>query len=336
MSDDPRNGPQGRQHGNFLIAMKAATVMSLSVAPFVFGGYVLHLAVNGGLMALAAMPLTVLSGSAGLPSLGTAAFLSIGAFTAGILASTLGWGILPSILVAAALGLLAGALVATLTLRVSGLYLAVGTLALQRIITIVLTDLDLKMTYASGFMLDDPDVFGVTINSLYKWWALILPLLFAVYAAFAFLLKSHSGREWSLVRLHPMAGSALGISIASSRIQVFALTSAIISAVGVFNAYHLGNVQAGTYTLQLAIVYLAVAALGGAGNLLGAITASYSVLFLPEVVTSVMESLSIDTTSRAAGLESVTIGIILILALLRVPQRVSARLKLGKTSDAER
>jgi branched-chain amino acid transport system permease protein len=304
----------------------AAALAVLAAVPFLLGGYALHLAVSGGLMAVAAMALTVISGAAGLPSLGTAAFLAVGAFTSGIMATQFGFGLGPSLFVSAALGLFTGVLVAALTLRASGLYLAVGTLALQNVVHVVATDLDLKLTFAAGFSLDDPDLLGLKIDTLAKWWTLVLVLLVLTYALFRHLLRSHVGREWSLLRIHPGAAAALGIFGAGSRVQVFALTSAVIAMAGALNGYHIGNVQADTYTMQLAVIYLTVAALGGAGNLIGAIAASYLIILLPGFITGAMALLAVDATSRAAGLESVAIGIILIFALLRGPQRIGAQL----------
>jgi branched-chain amino acid transport system permease protein len=306
-----------------------------AAAPVYLGDYALHLAVSGGLTALGAMALTVITGAAGLPSLGSAAFLAIGGFTSGILAMQAGLGLLPSIIVSAVLGLLTGVLVAALTLRVSGLYLAVGTLALQHVVHVVATDLDLRLTFAAGFMLDDPTLLGVTINSLVRWWILVLILLMLTYGLFRYLLRSHVGREWSLHRAHRTAAAALGISGTGSRIQVFALTSAVIAVAGTFGAYRIGNVQADTYTVQLAVIYLTIAALGGAGHLIGAIAASYIIILLPALITATMGLLSIDATSRAAGLESVAIGIILIFALLRGPQRIVAGLARLKADHAK-
>jgi branched-chain amino acid transport system permease protein len=229
-----------------------------------------------------------------------------------------------------------GVLVAALTLRVSGLYLAVGTLALQNVVHVVATDLDLKLTYAAGFMLDEPVLFGVTINSLVRWWILVLILLVLTFCLFRFLLRSHIGREWNLLRVHPTAAAALGIFGAGSRIQVFALTSAVIAVAGALGAYQIGNVQADTYTVQLAVIYLTVAALGGAGNLIGAIVASYVIILLPAFISTVMGLLAIDATSRAAGLENGAIGVILIFALLRGPQRIAVRLTRLKVDNAGR
>ena len=313
-----------------------AALAILAAAPFYLGAYALHLAVSGGLMALGAMALTVISGSAGLPSLGSAAFLAIGAFTSGILATQFGVGLVPSMILSAVFGLMTGVLVAALTLRVSGLYLAVGTLALQNVVHVVATDLDLKLTYAAGFMLDEPVLFGVTINSLVRWWILVLILLVLTFCLFRFLLCSHIGREWNLLRVHPTAAAALGIFGAGSRIQVFALTSAVIAVAGALGAYQIGNVQADTYTVQLAVIYLTVAALGGSGNLIGAIVASYVIILLPAFISTVMGLLAIDATSRAAGLENGAIGVILIFALLRGPQRIAVRLTRLKVDNAGR
>jgi branched-chain amino acid transport system permease protein len=315
---------------------RVAALAFFAAAPFYLGAYALHLAVSGGLMALGAMALTVISGSAGLPSLGSAAFLAIGAFTSGILATQFGVGLMPSMILSAVFGLMTGVLVAALTLRVSGLYLAVGTLALQNVVHVVATDLDLKLTYAAGFMLDEPVLFGVTINSLVRWWILVLILLVLTFCLFRFLLRSHIGREWNLLRVHPTAAAALGIFGAGSRIQVFALTSAVIAVAGALGAYQIGNVQADTYTVQLAVIYLAVAALGGAGNLIGAIMASYVIILLPAFISTVMGLLAIDATSRAAGLENGAIGVILIFALLRGPQRIAVRLTRLKVDNAGR
>jgi branched-chain amino acid transport system permease protein len=308
--------------------------------PFCFDGYGLYLAASGAMMAVGAMALTVLSGSAGLPSLGTAAFLAIGAFTSGILATQLGWGLVASTTAAIVLGFLAGAMVAMLTLRVSGLYLAVGTLALQHVVGIVATDLDLKLTYASGFMLDAPRIAGLAIDTPAKWWTFAVILIALTYSLFSWLQRGHVGREWSLLRTEPTAAAALGISVVRSRLTVFALTSAIISASGAIEGYRLGNVQASTYTLHVAVTYLSVVALGGAGRLLGAILASYAIVLLPEGISAALRATGIDATSHVAGIENMMLGLILVFALMdrrgRFGKFMKARRRTGGEPHVER
>ncbi len=293
-----------------------------AVLPFWLGNYALHLAVSGGLMGAAAMALTVLSGSAGLPSLGTAAFLAMGAFASGILATQAGLGLLPAMGLGLIPGLVTGTLVALATLRVSGLYLAVGTLAVQHIVHIIATDLDLRLTWASGFMLDDPQIFGLVIRGGAAWWALVLVVLGLVYTVLRFLQRGHVGREWLLLRDQPAVAGAVGISVIGSRIRIFALTSGLIAMIGAIDGYRIGNVQAASYTVQLAVIYLTVAALGGAGNLIGAVLASYLIILLPSVIHWLMTAFGVDATASGAGLENVVIGIVLILALLDAPGRL--------------
>ncbi len=310
---DRLSPPRGLPRRYPTLLMFAAVVL---VAPFCFGGYGLYLAASGAMMAVGAMALTVLSGSAGLPSLGTAAFLAIGAFASGILATQLGWGLVAGATAAIVLGFMTGAVVAVLTLRVSGLYLAVGTLALQHVIGIVATDLDLKLTYASGFMLDAPHIAGVAIDTPARWWAFAVVLVVFTYGLFSWLQRGHVGREWSLLRAEPTAAAALGISVVRSRLTVFALTSAVIAASGAVEGYRLGNVQASGYTLHVAITYLSVVALGGAGRLLGAIVASYAIVLLPEGISAALRATGIDATSHVAGIENMVLGLILVLALM--------------------
>lgn len=291
-------------------------------SPFGMGGYGLYVASSGGMMALGAMALTVLSGSAGLPSLGTAAFLAIGAFASGILSMQFGLGLVPAVGVSLAAGLAAGAGIALLTLRVSGLYLAVGTLALQHVVQIVATDLDLKLTYASGFMLDSPHIGGLVIATPIDWWMLTLALITLVYALFAWLQRGHAGREWAILRAEPTAAAALGVSSVRSRVTVFALTSAVIAASGAVDGYRLGNVQSASYTLHLAITYLTVIALGGAGRLTGAIIASYVITLLPDAISALLRAVNIDATSHLAGIDNMLLGGLLAFALLDGPARL--------------
>ncbi|MDR5836063.1 branched-chain amino acid ABC transporter permease [Caballeronia sp. LZ034LL] len=322
----PVSRPAAGQRSPLRLAAWTSLVLLALAAPFGFGGYGLYVAASGGLMAVGAMALTVLSGSAGLPSLGTAAFLAIGAFSSGILATQMGLGILPAIGVAIVLGFASGAGVALLTLRVSGLYLAVGTLALQHVVSIVATDLDLKLTYASGFMLDSPHLFGIAIDSPWRWWALTVALIAVVLMLFAWLQRGHVGREWALLRAEPTAAAALGISAVRARLTVFALTSAVIAASGAVDGYRLGNVQATGYTLHLAVTYLTVVALGGAGRLIGAIVASYVVVMLPDAIAALLRVAGIDATSRLAGIDNMLLGSILVFALLDGPARVRGAL----------
>lgn len=297
------------------------------LVPAVSGPFAMQLANIGGLMAIAAMALTVLTGTAGLLSLGHAAFLGIGAYTAGLLATQYEWPFLPSLFVAGFIGLVIGALVAIATLRTSGLYLAIGTFALQSVIAIVLVDIDVKVTAAVGLLMPVPSLFGWTIRDLTQWWHLIVTALFVVYVLLKWQVKSHVGRSWISARDHPTVAAAMGISIVRARAGVFMLTSFITSWCGALSAYYFGIVQAGNYDLHLAIKYITVIALGMLGSLRGAILAAYAILLLPHGLSHLFRFVGVDPAIAASGSESIALAIILIAALLRAPQRVWDQLR---------
>lgn len=315
----------GRRNARALPWLAAA--LAGIVLPVMLGDYALHLAVSGGILAIGGMSLTVLTGTAGLLSLGQAAFMAVGAFTAALLATQLGLGLLTALTVAAVLGLGLGSLLALLTLRASGLYLAVATFGFHYVVEIVASDIEIKVTQATGFLLNPPVVFGLVVDTQQRWWGLVLVALALVWAALSFLRRGHVGRAWTFLREDPAAAAVFGISQVRARTAVFALTSALTAAGGVLSAYHLGNVQAGSYSLHLAVAFLTIVALGGPGNLRGAIIASYVVLLLPVVIDGILRALSIPAAAHVAGIENIVLGTILAASLLKAPGRVLAWLR---------
>ena len=295
--------------------------------PMVSGQFAMQLANIGGLMAIAAMALTVLTGTAGLLSLGHAAFLGIGAFSAGLLATLYDWPFLATLLAAGIIGLAIGALVSVATLRTSGLYLAVGTFALQAVVGIVLIDIEVKVTAATGILMPLPTLFGAPMRGLTQWWHLIAPAMFITYLLLNWQVRSHVGRSWIAARDHSTVAAAMGVSLLRARASVFMLTSFITSVCGAIGGYYFGIVQAANYDLHLAIKYITIIALGGLGSLPGAIVGAYAIMLLPHGLSWIFRATGIDAAQAATGSESIALGIILIVALLRLPQWVWARLR---------
>jgi branched-chain amino acid transport system permease protein len=288
--------------------------------PMTLGKLGVQYANIGGLVAIAAMALTVLTGTAGLLSLGHAAFLGIGAFAAGLLATLAGWPFFAAIVAAGFVGLVVGGGVAVITLRTSGLYLAVGTFALQAVVSIILIDIEVKVTAATGILMPIPRLFGMVIRDLTSWWHVIATAMFLTYVLLQWQLRSHIGRAWLMTRDQPTVAAAMGISLLGARASVFMLTSFITSVCGAIGGYYFGIVQAANFDLHLAIKYITIVALGGLGSLPGAIVAAYAIILLPHVLTFLFRLAGINAAVVAAGSESIALAIILIAALLRVPQ----------------
>lgn len=309
------------------LAPFALFAIAFFAVPAMSGKFAMQLANIGGLMAIAAMALTVLTGTAGLLSLGHAAFLGMGAFTAGLIATQLELPFLAAVIGAGFVGLVVGGIVAIATLRTSGLYLAVGTFALQSVVAIILVDIEVKVTAAVGFLMPVPEILGWAIRDLNQWWHCIVTAMLLTYLLLKWQVDSHVGRAWICSRDHPTVATAMGISLLRARAGVFMLTSALTSASGAIAGYYFGIVQAGNYDLHLAIKYITIVALGGLGSLHGAIIGAYAILLLPHLLAWLFRMSGIDPAIAASGSENIALAVILIVVLLQLPGWVWERLR---------
>ena len=296
-------------------------ILGLAVVPFYSSPFVLQIVNQAGLMAIGAMALTVLTGTAGLLSLGHAAFLGIGGFTAGLLSLYFHLPMFACAFIAGMVGLVVGMAVALATLRTSGIYLTVGTLALQYIVAVVLVDIEVGVTAAQGFVMPLADVFGWKVATFSQWWALIFALLIFVYFSLRWLMASHLGRSWMCARDEPIIAEAMGIPTVFARARVFMLTSFLTSFIGAIGAFYLGIAQASNYDLRLSIIYLTAVVIGRLGSLKGAIIGAFAMTALPHVLAHILNSFGSGKINSFAGVENVAMGIILSVALLQLPQR---------------
>lgn len=322
----------GSQVDAVRLAVYAALLAALVAAPLLIpGSFILTLANSAAITAIAALGLTVLTGTAGLLSLGQAGFLAVGAFTSAMLVKYLGAGFLTCLLAGAAVAAVIGAIVAAATVRAVGLYLAVGTLALQYTLELLLTDVEVKLTSAVGFEMPAPKIFGFEVVGPAAWWVLLCSAVLLCWLLLRWVMRSHVGRSWIVARDNPVVAQALGVSILRSRTSAFALSAAVAGLAGALHGFYIGTVQITNYTLHLSIVYLTVIVLGGPGRLFGAIWAAALITLLPQVMSWVLRTLGVDVIARGAGAENMLLGLILIFVLLKVPQWVSALLQGRRT-----
>ncbi len=286
------------------------------------GRFWLALANIAAITAISAMGLTILVGTAGLLSLGQAAFLAIGAFSSALLVSYIEVGFLFSLFIGGASAALVGIIIAAATARTAGIYLAVGTLALQFVVELMLTDVEVKLTAALGFQMEPPVILGLVIDTERRWWFLLCAVMIATWLTLRWIVRGQQGRNWVCMREHTAVANSLGISVTHSRMAVFALSSFIAGVAGALHGYYIGTVQITNYSLHLSIVYLTVVVLGRLGNIGGAIWAAAFITVLPHVLSWLLRTMGIDVISRGAGMENIAVGLILILVLLRVPQRI--------------
>lgn len=264
--------------------MLALGVVVLLLYPFYGTRYALNIVNLTALATVGAVALNLLTGVGGQVSMGNAAFLAVGAFVAASLGAEAG---LPFPLVIGAGAVVAGVVgvvVGIPALRFRGLYLVIATLALHYIVIFVVQRYQIREVGATGFLMKTPVLFGYEISSPTRWYYFLVFCASASIVLVLNLTRSRYGRAWMAIRDRDIAAEILGVPVGRYKLILFGLTSAIIGAQGAIFAYYVRVVESDTFTIDLAIQYVAMIIIGGMGSVLGSVLGAAFVTGLPFVV----------------------------------------------------
>jgi len=244
---------------------------------------------------LGALSLNYLTGSAGLISIGHAAFYAVGAMTAAITGSQWGWPF-PLVLIAAGLGgALAGLLAGLPSLRVRGLYFVLSTFAVHYLVVFAFMEYQFKFFDVVGVPYKNATLGSWTLSTPMRWYFFLLPLVIVVYLLLRNSLRTREGRAMQAMRDHELAATANGIDVRFLRLKAFAFSSAIAAVGGALYAYYLSNVTSEFFGIQFAIQFIAMIIIGGMGSLPGAVVGAAVWLLLPSIITGLTAQAG-DTT----------------------------------------
>ncbi len=259
-----------------------------------------------------AMGLNIVVGLAGLLDLGYIAFLGAGAFTAAVLSesafSTVDWHppfivvMLISGCISASLGLLIG----SPTLRVSGDYLAIVTLAFGEIFRISMNNLDgsdgPNLTHGSngipaipdlvlfGFDFGQPHVLlGIPLGRFSNYYFLLLLVLGLIILIFVRLNNSRIGRGWVAIREDEKAAEAMGVNVFGLKLFAFAGGAFLAGVAGSVKAHVDVSVTPDQYVFLESAFLLAAIVLGGMGTVLGVLVGATILKLMPEKLRFVSE-----------------------------------------------
>jgi len=234
-------------------------------------------------LALAAVALNLLIGFTGQISIGHSAFFGLGSYTLAILVSEEGWSAGWTYPIAALLCFVVGVLVGIPALRLTGLYLALVTLALAQIFPALIRKFD-DLTGGSagigGIQYDAPGWTGLESGrqgrAEWLYW-LALGTLVLGYLLVRNLVKSRIGRAMIAVRDNPTSASVMGVHVAKVKTVVFGLSAALAGIAGCTFALRQGQTTPDNlyFTILGSIIFLVVMVVGGAGSLLGPIVGAF-------------------------------------------------------------
>ena len=296
-----------------LVALLAVVV----ALPFVAGPFGLRLANLIGMYALVVLGLVLLTGYAGLASLGQAAFVGTSAYTAAILASRFGvnpWlSIAAGVVASVAIAWLMGAI----TLRLKGHFLALATLAWGLVITGVLRNWMAVTGGNTGFgsatgnrippltFLGDP-IRGDRDYYVLVWGAVLLTLWLVTN-----LMRSRVGRAIKSLRTGSVAAASFGVDVQRVKMITFLTAAALAAVSGGLHTYRELFIVPGLASLNASIDYLIMAVIGGLTSVWGALAGTSVFVLLKEQLQQVLPGL----LGRTGNYEIVAFGFVLILVL---------------------
>jgi branched-chain amino acid transport system permease protein len=291
----------------------------LGALPFVLNPFTLDLANQVLLAVVGALALMLLTGFAGLISLGTAGLLGAGAYTVGMLVREIAapfWVTLPA---AALLGAFLGLIFGLPSLRLRGLYLAISTLGLHFIVVYLGGEYEAREALSTGVIIDSPSIGSYSLTSAIGWYFVLL-----VFAALALLIsvnlqRSRTGRAWRALRDRDVVAGALGIDVQRFKLLAFMVSSTMTAVAGALFAYYRNFVSIDAFSLYLTVQYVAMIIIGGMGSISGALLGACFVILFPYAIEAVAALLPTRFANMVFALDYAAFGVVMILFLLLEP-----------------
>jgi branched-chain amino acid transport system permease protein len=247
------------------------------------------------IMSLAALGVNVLVGYCGQISLGSGAFMAVGAYGAyNFFVRVPDMPLIPALILGGLCATFFGILFGLPSLRVKGLYLAVATLAAQFFSDWMFLRIKwLTNDSPSGSVsVSSLQVFGLPIDSAQSkyWFCLAILVVMALLAKN--LVRGAIGREWMAIRDMDVAAAVIGIRPMYAKLSAFAVSSFIIGVAGALWAFvHLGSWEPAAFSVEVSFRLLFMVIIGGLGSIMGAFFGAAFIVVLPILLNQFLPSL---------------------------------------------
>lgn len=307
------------------VAIGILLVLAFIVLPALASDYLFRAVLTPFLiLSLAAIGLNILVGYCGQISLGTGAFMAVGAYAAfnlhvrfpgmPLLASLVGGGLCATVI---------GVLFGIPSLRIRGLYLAVATLAAQ-FFTDWFTNRVPWVTNNSSsgsVSVGTLEFFGIVLDTPLEKYMLCLALV-AVFGLLAKnLVRSPIGREWMAIRDMDVAAEVIGIRPVYAKLTAFAVSSFIVGVAGALWGFvHLGAWEPAAFNIDKSFQLLFMVIIGGLGSIVGSFFGAAFMVLLPLLLNHVPGMLGLPlSTATSSHLEHMIFGALIVFFLIVEP-----------------
>lgn len=315
------------------IFLPVLAVAALSIVPAFATDYWLNaILIPFLIMALAGLGLNLTMGYAGQASLGTGAFMAVGAYaTYNLLLRLPELGLPASLVLGGLITGTVGLVVGLPSLRIKGFYLVAPTLAAQFLIEWALNQYPWFSNYASSSSISAPRLalLGHDLSSPQGRYAVTLASVVLVTLTAWKLVRSQTGREWMAVRDMDTAAAVIGIPVGAAKLKAFFAGATVCGIAGALWAFaYLGTVDARSFDLDRSFQVMFVIIIGGMGSLAGSFIGAAFIVLLPIALSQVAGSLfgaAIDG-GQLQNLQHVLFGGLIIALLIKEPDGLAALL----------
>jgi branched-chain amino acid transport system permease protein len=285
------------------------------------------------ILTLATIGLNLLTGYCGQVSLGTGAFMAIGAYaTYNLVLRVPGINLLVAFALAGAIAALAGVLFGLPSLRIKGFYLAVATLAAQFFIDWVFIRIKWFTNFATNATAPELVCFGIPLDSAMRRYLFTLMIVVVMALVAKNLVRGATGRAWMAVRDMDIAAEIIGIRLLRTKLLAFAVSSFYCGLAGALWGFvHLGAWEPLTFDVNRSFQILFMVIIGGVGSILGSFLGAAFIFAVPILINQVPAALSVPIpTALGSDLEAMVFGVLVIFFLIAEPHGLARLWQLGK------
>ncbi len=229
---------------------------------------------------IAALGILVLVGFTGLVSVGHGGFLAIGAYTSALLTVHLGVDLVVGIICAALMAAFVGAMLALIFLRLTGAFMAIGTLGFAFFVGTVINNVPLFQG-RDGIFLDDNIVIGIEIGDHGFYYVSLVCLILVTLFIFC-LINSGTGRAFMALRDAEKAAMSSGVNRLKYRMLAFTISAGITGIAGALNAHVVNYLSAEVYAdIWYSVDILMAVVVGGSTVIFGPFLGGFFVVMMP-------------------------------------------------------
>jgi len=309
----------------------AGVVAALAIIPFFGSEYWLNaILIPFLIMSLAGLGLNILMGFAGQASLGTGAFMAVGAYaTYNLLLRVPALPLPVSLALGGGVAALVGVVFGLPSLRIKGFYLLASTLAAQFFLEWAFNQFGWFSNYSTSSSISAPRlaILGHDLSSPAGRYFLTLgTVLLLTWVAYN-IARSQTGRSWMAIRDMDTAAAVIGIPVVRSKLMAFAVSSFYCGVAGALWAFaYLGTVDARSFNLDRSFQVMFIIIIGGLGSVVGNYLGAAFIILLPILIDHASGSLfgGAIGAGQLENLQKVLFGGLIIWFLIREPNGLSA------------